>query len=157
MNRWTNAGVSIDGHLPIAYRTSYKRVYPRLKAGDAMDASILMHGEGCMPQAATLRMCLPVPARNVWTEWMSAPHDCDMCPLNAREEPIDGLNLEWDLEWTGVWNPLGDTAKPPQSVIPSSPSACWTQVSEPVLLGAGPVCPCILEPAKWRLVLRELG
>ena len=33
MDRWTNAGGSIDGHLPIAWREPYKRVYPRLKSG----------------------------------------------------------------------------------------------------------------------------
>ena len=52
-----------------------------------------MHGEGCMPQAATLRMSLLLPLRNEWTEWMSAPHEYDMCPSNLREEPIDGLSL----------------------------------------------------------------
>ena len=56
INLWSNAGGSIDGHLPIVWRVPYKRVYPRLKAGDAIDASILMHGEGCMPQAAELCM-----------------------------------------------------------------------------------------------------
>ena len=52
-----------------------------------------MHGQGCMLQAAALRMNLWVPVRNEWTEWMSAPHDCDMCPSNVRGEPIDGLSL----------------------------------------------------------------
>ena len=37
---------------------------PRLKAGDVIDVSIPMHGEGCMPQAAALRVRLRVPARN---------------------------------------------------------------------------------------------
>ena len=37
----------------------YKRIYSRLKAGDAIDASIPMHEEGCMPQAAALSMSLP--------------------------------------------------------------------------------------------------
>ena len=78
MNRWTNAGSSIDGHLPIAWRVPYKRVYPRLKAGDAIDASTPMHKEGCMPQVAVLSMCLRLPARKKWTEWMWVPHDCDM-------------------------------------------------------------------------------
>ena len=73
MNRWTNAGGSIDWHLPIAWRAPYKRVYPRLKVGDATDASFPMHGEGCMPQAAALRISLRVLARNEWTEWMLAP------------------------------------------------------------------------------------
>ena len=41
-----------------------------LKAGDAIDASIPMHEEGCMPQAAALRMNLRVPARNKWTEYL---------------------------------------------------------------------------------------
>ena len=120
MNLWTNAGGSIDGHLPIAWRMPYKRVYPRLKAGDAIDASIPMHEEECMPQAAALRMSLRVPARNEWTEWMSAPHDCDMCPSNAREETMDRLSLECGAERIGVCNLLGDTAKPPQSVTKSS-------------------------------------
>ena len=56
MNRRTNAGGSIDETLPSAWRVASKRVYPRLKAGDAIDASILMHWEGCMPQAASLKM-----------------------------------------------------------------------------------------------------
>ena len=168
-----------------------------------------MHGEGCIPQAAALRMSLWVPARNEWTEWMPAPHDCDMCPSNVREELIDGLSLERGSEWTNEWNLLGDTAKPPQSVTKNSPndrfvwhptgsasslsgafpglrgteaavslalsrwcampdqepapsgpwsgSACWTQVSENVLLRANPVCTCIPGPAKRRLGLRELG
>ena len=107
MNLWINAGSSIDGHLPSAWRVLYKRVYPTLKVGDATDASISMHGEGCMPQAAALRMSLWVPARNELTEWMQAPRDCDMCPSNVREEPIDGLSLEWGSEWTGLWNLLG--------------------------------------------------
>ena len=63
-NRWTNAGGSIDGHLPIAWRVPYKRVYPRSKTGDAINASIPMHGEGCIPQVAALRMSLRVPVRN---------------------------------------------------------------------------------------------
>ena len=99
----------------------YKRVYPRLKAGDAIDASIPMHEEGCMPQTAALRMSLRVAARNESTELMSAPHDCDMCPSNVREEPMDGLSLECGAEQIGVWNLLGDTAKPPQSVTNNSP------------------------------------
>ena len=49
INEWINAGGSIDGHLPSAWRVPYKRVYLRSKAGHAIDASILMHGEGCMP------------------------------------------------------------------------------------------------------------
>ena len=114
MKRWTNASGSIDWHLLSAWKVLYKRVYPRLKAGNAINASIPMHGEGCMPQAAALRMSLSVPARNKWTKWMSAPHDCDMCLSNVREEPIDRLSLEWGSEWTGVWNLLRDTAKPPQ-------------------------------------------
>ena len=120
MNRWRNAGGSIDGHLPIAWRVPYKLVYPRLKAGKAINASIPMHGEGSMPQVAALRMSLRVPVRNEWTEWMSAPHDCDMCPSNVREEPMDGLSLECGAERIGVWNLLGDTAKPPQSVTKNS-------------------------------------
>ena len=32
--------------------------------GDVLDASIPMHEEGCMPQAAALRMSLRVPAKN---------------------------------------------------------------------------------------------
>ena len=40
---------------------------------------------------------------------------------------------------------------------PWSGSACWTQVSEPVLLRASPVCPCIPGSDKRRLGLRELG
>ena len=59
MNLWTNARGSIDGHLPIVWRVPYKWVYPRLKAGDAIDASIRMHGGDtslCMPQAAALCM-----------------------------------------------------------------------------------------------------
>ena len=46
--------VFIDGHLPIARRVPYKRVYPRSKAGDTINASIPMHEEGCMPHAAGL-------------------------------------------------------------------------------------------------------
>ena len=207
-----NAGDSIDGHLFSAWRVLYKRVYPRLKAGDAIDASIPMHGEGCMPQATALRMCLRVPVRNEWTEWtewISAPHDCDMCPSNVREEPIDGLSLDeakselvngisWGTLqglrslWTrtvqtivSVWHLTGSASLPSgvfpdprggeaavslslprwyamrnQEPGPSGPwsgSAYWTQVSEPVLLRASPVCPCIPGPAKRRLGLRELG
>ena len=111
-NQWTNAGGSIDEHLPIAWRVPYKRVYPRLKVGDAIDASIPMHGEGRMPQAAVLRMSLRVPARNEWSEWMSAPHDCDMCPSNMREESMDRLSLEWGKERIGVWKYPGGHCKP---------------------------------------------
>ena len=89
MNNRTNAGGSIDGHFPIAWRVPYKRVHPRLKAGHAIDASIPMHEEGCMPQAAALRMSLRVPARNEWTEWISAPHDCDMCTLGKAMGKVD--------------------------------------------------------------------
>ena len=69
-----------NGHLPSAWRVPYKRVYPRSKAGDTKYASILMHGNRCMPQAAALKMGLWVPARNEWIEWMTAPHGCDICP-----------------------------------------------------------------------------
>ena len=62
--------------------------------GDAINASIPMYGEGCMPQVAVLRVSLRVLVRNESTERMSAPHDCDMCPSNVRGEPIDGLPLE---------------------------------------------------------------
>ena len=96
-------------------------VYPRSKAGDIIDASIPMHGEGCMPQVTALKISLWVPARNEWMEWMTAPHDCDICPSNVREDHIDGLSLEWGLKRTGVWQLLGGTAKPPQSVAKNSP------------------------------------
>ena len=33
---------------------------------------------------------------------------------------MDGLSLECGAERIGVWNLLGDTAEPPQSVIKSS-------------------------------------
>ena len=84
-----------------------------------------------------------------------------------------------------VWHPTGNTSSPSgvfpgprggeaavslalpmwcamrdQGPAPSGPwsgSAYWTQVSEPVLLRASPVCPCIPGPAKWRLGLRELA
>ena len=108
MNRWTNAGGSIDGHLPSAWRVLYKRVYRRLKAGDVIDTSIPLHGEGCMPQAAALRMSLWVPARNVWA-WLSkvcwvvgghcaggeAESGRSMWPLNAspRARAYRGLDL----------------------------------------------------------------
>ena len=36
----------------------YKWLYPRLKAGDAIDVSIPMHEEGCMLQAVALSMSL---------------------------------------------------------------------------------------------------
>ena len=109
-------------HLPIAWRVPYKRVYRRFKAGDAIHVSIPIYGEGCMPQAAALRMSLRVPVRNKWTECMSAPHDCDMCPSNLREDPVNGLSLEWGKKRIGEWNLLGDTAKPPQSVTKNSPN-----------------------------------
>ena len=53
---------------------------------------------------------------------MSAPHDCDMCPSTVREEPMDGLSLECGAERIAVWNLLGDTTKPPQSVTKNSPN-----------------------------------
>ena len=109
-------------HLPIAWRVPYKRVYLRLKAGDAIDASIPMHGEECMPQAAALRMSLWVPARNEWTEWMSALHERDMFSSNVREDSIDGLSLEWGKARSGVWNLLRDTAKTPKAVTKNSPN-----------------------------------
>ena len=84
-----------------------------------------------------------------------------------------------------VWHPTGSTSSPSgvfpgprggevgvsralprwcvlrdQEPAPSGPwsgSAYWTQVSEPVLLRASPVCPCIPGPAKRRLGLKELG
>ena len=123
MNQSTNAGGSIDGYLPIAWRVPYKRVYPSLKAGDAMNASIPQHKEGFMTHAAALRMSLRVPERKEWTEWMSGPHDCDMCPSNVRGEPIDGLSVECSAERIGVWNLLGDTAKPPQLKLGTSTRA----------------------------------
>ena len=55
-------------------------------------------------------------------EWIWAPHDCDMCPSNVREESIDGFSLEWGKEQIGVWNLLEDTAKPPQSVNKDCPN-----------------------------------
>ena len=136
MNWWINAGGSIDGHLSIAWKVPYKRVYPRLKVGDAIDASIPMHGEGRMPQAAALKMRLRMPAKNEWSEWMSAPHDCDMCPSNVREEPIDGPSVEWGFERTGVWKILGDDAKLPQSVTKNSPIDRFRMASHWECLGA---------------------
>ena len=47
-----------------------------------------------------------------------------------------------------------------QEPAPSGPwsgSACWTQVSEPVLHRVSPVCPWIPGPAKRKLDFRELG
>ena len=52
---------------------------------------------------------------------MSAPHDSVMCPLNVREEPMNGLSLVCCAQRIGVWNLLGDTAKPPESVTKNSP------------------------------------
>ena len=52
---------------------------------------------------------------------MSAPHDCDMCLLNVKEDSMDGLSLERGKERVGDWNLLEDTAKPPQSVTKNSP------------------------------------
>ena len=119
---YPNAGGSIDAHLPIVWRVPYKRVYPRLKEGDAIDASIPMHGEGCMPQAAALCMRVWVPVKNEWNAWMSEPHDWDMCPSNVREDSINRLSLECGAERIGVWNLIRDTAKPLQSVTKSSPN-----------------------------------
>ena len=70
MNRWKNVAGSIDGLLRITWSVPYKRVYPRLKARDAINASIPMHGEVCMPQVAALRISLQVPVWNEWTEWL---------------------------------------------------------------------------------------
>ena len=36
--------------------------------GDATDASIPIHGEGCMAQAAALYMRVLVPVKNEWNE-----------------------------------------------------------------------------------------
>ena len=69
MNRWTNAGGSIDGHFPIAWRVSYKRVYLRMKAGDAIDASIPMHEEGCMPRHRAEYESAS--ACEEWVNWMN--------------------------------------------------------------------------------------
>ena len=69
MNRWTNAGGSIDGHLPSAWRVPYKRVYPRLEARDAINTSISMHEEGRMPQTAALSMSAS--ACEEWVNWMN--------------------------------------------------------------------------------------
>ena len=73
----------MDGHLPIARRVPYKRLYPRLKAGDAIDASIPMHREGCMPQAAALKMSLRVPVRNECQRRMTV-----ICILRMREKNL---------------------------------------------------------------------
>ena len=43
-----------DGWRGLADDPRVMEVYPRLEAGDAIDASIPMHEEGCMPQAAAL-------------------------------------------------------------------------------------------------------
>ena len=69
MNRWTNAGGSIDGHIPIVWRVPYKRVYPRLKTGDALNASIPMHGEGCMPRCGAENESAS--ACEEWVNWMN--------------------------------------------------------------------------------------
>ena len=45
-----------------------------------------------------------------------------MCPSDVREEPVNGLSLECGAERIGVWNLLGKTAKPPQSVTKNSPN-----------------------------------
>ena len=162
MNRWSNAGGSIDGHLPIAWKVPYKRVYPRLKAGDPIDASIAIHGEGCMPQAAALKMSLRVPVRNEWTEWPRTvqtivsiwrPTGSASSPSGVFPGPRGG-EVAVNLALPG-WCAMRDQEPAPSG--PWSGSAYWTHVSEPVLLRASPVCPCIPGPAKRRLGLRELG
>ena len=45
-----------------------------------------------------------------------------MCSSNVREEPMDGVSLECGVERIGLWNLLGDTIKPPQSVTKNSPN-----------------------------------
>ena len=53
------------------------------------------------------------------------------------------------------WSAMRDQKPAPSG--PWSGSAYWTQVSEPVLLWASPVCSRIPGPAKPRLGLRQLG
>ena len=172
-----------------------------MKAGDAIDASIPMHGEGCIPQAAALRM--------------SELNECQrrmtvICVLRMREKTLytgsllikPKSELVYGTSWgtlqslrslwprtvqtsVSVWHPTGSAssltdvfpdprggeadvslalprwcAMQDEKPAPSEPwsgSAYWTQVLEPVMLRASPVCPCIPGPAKQRSGLRELG
>ena len=95
---------------------------------------------------------------------MSVPQDCDMCPSNVREEPIDGLSIECGAERIGVWNLLKDTDRPPPSVAKNI-RCVWHptgSASSPSGVFPGPqgsefdVCPRIPGPAKRRLGLRNL-
>ena len=160
MNRWTNAGGSIDGHLPTVWRMPYKRVYPSLTVGDAIDAFIPTHGEGYMAQAAALRMSLRVPARNEWTKWTSAPHDCDVpfeCERRLYRRALSWMQqLVYGISWGTLQRLRSLWPKTVQKVVSVSGSAYWTQVLEPVWLRASPVCPCIPGLDKQRLGRREL-
>ena len=66
-------------------------------------------GGGTENESATACDCLRLPARNEWSERMSALHDCDMCPLNVKEDSMDGLSLERGKERICDWNLVEDT------------------------------------------------
>ena len=58
MNRWTNAGDSIDGHLPSAWRVPYKRVCECLRV-----MSVLNERQRCKTVICVLWMR----EKNLWT------------------------------------------------------------------------------------------
>ena len=125
-------------------RRTYRRAlsWMRLRANWCMESP----GRHCK----SLRSLWPRTVQTIVSVWH--PTGSASSPSGVFPSPLGG---EDDVSLPLLrWCAMRDQKPAPSG--PWSGSAYWTQVSEPVLLRASPVCPSIPRPAKRRLGLREL-